>query len=268
MKRKIQKWMIKAPFASFCLFGLPFGLLIALLFWFLEAPFWLGCIFALIFMFCIYLFIDTAPTLYLQEPAKCNDQRCDPYPLLEDTKELLSLKLKPANHFEVSIGYITALLNTGKNKQAEEALSALDLSVCQNPIFQFNYYALFAELSLSEKSVEQAIFFIDRMEQINQRLKLPSIKKMSDESLFFSKAGLALLQESPEEALHLLNKIHSTVPIHLVNRSILLSRAYLALKNRKMATLWLEQVVQMGNRLYAVEEAQKLLAEIEGIQEK
>ena len=263
MKKKIQEFMIKSPIGSFCLFGLPFGLIILLLYWFLEAPFWLGCILALIFMFCIYTFIDLAPTLYLQESAKLNDQQCDPYPLLEETEKLLSLKLKPNAHFSVSLNHATALINTGDTQKAEEIFSALDISICQNPLLQFNYFTLSAEIAISRKREDHAAFCIDRMAQIACRLKPANIRKMSADSLLFIKAGMALLQKEPDAALELLHKIQPTLPIHLVNHSLLLGQAYMAHKNWELAEIWLQQTIQTGNRLYAVDEARSLLAKIE-----
>ena len=84
------------------------------------------------------------------------------------------------------------------------------------------------------------------------------------ELLTIARAEMLLLQEKPDEALCLLSSIQTAVPARLIGQSLLKGQAYFMMGNQELAKIWLNQVLQSGNRLIgSIEQAKNLLKEME-----
>ena len=195
----------------------------------------------------------------------CMFNQCDPYPFLEEAKrQLLYQGTKPMKLTRL-IDYSTALLEVGEVEQAYTLLYASQEDVHRNDLRDgcCVYYHNLALASLYLGKWQEMEHWHEKLMENLQRLRSDQQKHAAMQSMAGYFVGYHHARQEYDQSMQILKGM---VPANLrqqVAIAMHYARHYLAMGETEKVKEALAFVVGNGNKLYAVQEAQQMLAELE-----
>lgn len=195
--------------------------------------------------------------------AKLNNE-CDPYPLLEESEYFLARKNKKAWEFTNLCNKYCAMRDMGKYQEVYEGLQEIAAKKYRSvsPAAMYVLYHNLGDICLILEKNEEAAEWNAKMQETFMKIKPRKLKEQFESMRPLEDAMHLYHDGAYQEALKVLgqfapNCLRSEVSFHKV-ASLIFSE----LDDIEHARFHLEAIVEKGNRLYAVEEAKALLAEM------
>jgi tetratricopeptide (TPR) repeat protein len=195
----------------------------------------------------------------------CMFNQCDPYPFLEEAKrQLLYQGTKPMKLTRL-IDYSTALLEVGEVEQAYTLLYASQEDAHRNDLRDgcCVYYHNLALASLYLGKWQEMEHWHEKLMENLQRLRSDQQKHAAMQSMAGYFVDYHHARQEYDQSMQILKGM---VPANLrqqVAIAMHYARHYLAMGETEKVKEALAFVVGNGNKLYAVQEARQMLAEIE-----
>lgn len=215
----------------------------------------------LVIWFAVGRFIAIAPAKLLEEPLHIMDQRCDPYPFLEECTRQLE-RSKPGSQQQLTqINQATALRMLGENHRVVQILEELNIDRFPDstPFVKYVYYNNLSDVLFAQDRDAEAMIWHKKAMQIYRDLPTAQAEKFYGQSMHLSQAQVLLRQGEYEDALKKVTWMKCTTPRHLLNAAMIASRCHIALGEPEKAREKLEYIVKNGNKLHIVREATDLL---------
>lgn len=257
--KSLQRWMVKHRIAAYVVFDLFFIGFFSVMFWQLGAPWWVIVLFDLFLLFVNHSVVAFSDALLLQEPARLNNENCDPYPMLQEAEWLLSCPLSATARQRVLLLYAGALGNVGAYSQVYDILSAGDFEkALLLPTDRAGYVLSLADVCLQLDKQELAEFWYGKAMQQYAELKEDKTKRDLYLSMLMIWARLTLKAGEPQAVIDALPPITPSSRVAAVGKAMVLARAYRAIGDTDKAREQLRFVIQNGNRLHIVTEARDM----------
>ncbi len=236
----------------------------SLFLWWLHAPIWLHPILWLLLIFINHVAVDSFRNKLLVPAIQQMDDACDPYPLLGELDVQASYPASESMRQIYLINRATALRNIGEFETALTLLRGINIDKSPSTVatIKFIYYNNLADLYHLLGHFDEADVWNEKAQQIWR--DLPENKQKQQFSLNVRAASAEALFRKGEyaEAMVLLDQLDFPALRGRVDMALLYARCALQTGNVETAKIKLQFVLQNGNRLFCVEEARKILAEI------
>jgi tetratricopeptide (TPR) repeat protein len=208
--------------------------------------------------------IAAAPAKLLQEPLEIMNQQCDPYPFLEETKVQLSRRLNGPQQQVNEINYATALRATGETYNAAEILESINIDRYPGttPYIKFVYYNNLADVLFALERTTEGLIWHKKALMIYQDLPQNKFKQQYVHTFEMCEAEGLYYQQEYSHALRKLAWIKCDSSRTLLDAALLAAKCHLELDEYDKAKEKLQYVIDHGNRLHIVTEAQQLLETI------
>lgn len=229
----------------------------------LAACVWLGMgawVYILMaFTLLVSFFMGSGCTAALMnETLKAWQDRCDPYPMLEETTYQLGYVTSRSDRNILIINRCAGLIETGYLQQALEELEAINIDdPATVPANRYVYYHNLADAAIECGYREKAEIYYQKALQQRQSIKGAAAKQLRD-SYTHLDAAMARARGDLMSAYALLAPMEPQSLKGQVSRSLDLARIAIGQGNPAAAKPHLEFVMRYGNRLYAVTQAQAL----------
>lgn len=198
---------------------------------------------------------------------------CDPEPMLEFCRGEQKVfdpkgKSRRAMAINLRLNEVAALLGLGRYREGETALEGLETRVGNNPVARFTYLVDMVGLRSHQKRLTEAVQFLTEAEKLRTGMRLPpALARSADCLLEMDRCNLELLERGAQENLEkryeaLLDQAASLR--HQVHIHLSLGHYYQLKGERSNAIHHLRFVREHGNKLFAREEADRLLQELQG----
>lgn len=261
---KLNKWVAKHQRLAWILFSAIEILVYAPLLYELGCPIGAIVLIALLLVSFNYLFVKSAILVLLKKPMEALTVHGDPEPLLHITEELVTFKLSEADHQVMQINYCVALRETGELQKAHDILTSINIDKCSGmpPVNKATYYNNLADIFNLLGDEAQAEIWQLKMLQIYHDMPENKFKSGLKHSMLLVSAENCIRHGDYSQAMLWLNQ---TEPTDLSKKTaIALLRAQLSLKTDDIeaAKRELNEIVRIGNKLYAVKIAEKMLSEL------
>ncbi|MBE6640600.1 MAG: tetratricopeptide repeat protein [Ruminococcaceae bacterium] len=218
-----------------------------------------------LFMLYNLAFVHSAQGQLMKKPLKALSDGCDPEPLLKVTEELLQGKQNEANRQVLLINKAAALREMGELAKAFDILSAVNIDKIPGtlPITKFVYYNNLSDLCYLLDKPEEGRIWYTKLMQIYNDIPEGKTKLSASSSATLATADDCYRKGEFDKALSLLNTLGAMTAAERVSTSLLRGMICLRGENRELAKTYLNDVINNGNKLYAVTVANNLLANIE-----
>ena len=255
-------WVLRHRMLASTLFYLLSGGFV-LLVCFSLVPSWLTILLLLCCLFLAWAFPNVCYDLLSKKPAEAMSLHCDPVPLLELTKTLLTYPLSADLHAISLFNHAAALQNLGHYPEAYQILSGLnmDKGMLASPMIKAFYYHNLASLCHELNDWAQADVWYQRETLVFRDLP----KNKATQSMYFSclmsTAEFHYRRGEYQQVLILLNNSKADSLSGAVSAAVLDARVHIQLKEYDIAADRLRYVLTHGGRSHDVVVAQELLAQ-------
>lgn len=257
---KFYHWVAKHQSLSFLLFSIFFCTLCSLFLFWLGAPVWVIQLLDVLLFLAIYRYTVICPLKLLRKARAELEDRCDPYPLLQEAETLLSYPHKKGMELSMLIDRGVALCMLGDHQAVYELLTAIDIDqYTQAPAAQFVYYNNLLGCCFDLEKYEQAEQLISKTMQLYADIEDEKQKHDLEHAVYSIKVSEHMLRQEYTLAIEILNGMKPTSLRSEVDDALLCAKAYLALGETERAKEKLRFVAARGNKLYCVTEARQLL---------
>lgn len=261
-----NKWVAKHKRLAWILFSLLEGIVCVGVLKRFGCPFW-GLYLLVIFLVCFnFLFVHSAKGRLLKKPLLELTKNGDPKPLLDATQELLSFPNNALERQLFLIDHCVALREMGELQKVCDILSEIDIEqmpAVLTPVKVIYYNNLSDIWDLLGDSVRAETQHL-RMLQIYE--EMPENKKKRDlkHTVLLSSAESCFRNGEDSRALLLLEQIEKPEPLSK-KVAVILLRAKLLVRANMLdeAKQGLREVIEIGNRLYAVQIAKRMLEDLD-----
>ena len=190
-------------------------------------------------------------------------QECDPYPMLEETRE--QLHYPGPRHFVIArkMNYALALQYTGQYDEAYEIISGIPIESlpASQAALKVTYYNNLMSFYMGKDCFAEAEAAYENMLRSYNAIKNNTQKAAMCPMVEGKKAALHFCRQEYELALAL-SESDQQDPLTQVGYGFFRAKIYLAMGDMENAETELEYVVRHGNRLHYVTEAKALLKKI------
>lgn len=240
--------------------------LISPMLWEINSNAWIYAIFYTFFAVLAFCLVESASDKLLKKPSKALNLECDPAPLLNETGEHLRHVRSGISHQPLLLNHAVALSYTGDYEKALEILSTLDIEKYRiiSPYYGFLKVIYYNNLS----DVYDELGDLENASLYHEKTMLAAKKNgvLKSKEMILARASEHLRKSEPEKALEALECFKGRTPLDSVCSAMVYAKAYIALKETDQAKEKLNFIIEKGNKLYMVEQARKMLAEIEKAQ--
>lgn len=260
---KFYRWMAKNRKLALVLFNLFFGLY-AVFFCFLDfSPLIILPVY-LILMFINYACIDSSPVMAMKDSLLVRNEKCDPYPMLNDTTEFMQFHYSSATELVLVLNHSASLLDIGQFQQAYDLLihTNIDKPSSINSMRIVYYVNLFAASRNLGRTEEWRIWY-EKAVQIYNDTTNQKEKQQYWTSIQSMQSDMAAAQGDYQDALRILSDMKPNTLYDQINIHMAYAEIYLKLNDPEKAKVHLQFIAQHGNRLYIAEKAHQLLSEIQ-----
>lgn len=265
MKEYLFQTAAKHPLAAKLSFFFLFGSIYTLSLLSLSCPWWAILLIDLLVLVVAIGLVNTSYVYLMQPAVLALENECDPYPLREKTKELLTYPIPASQRTNVLINYAAALIECGEYQACLALLQGhnIDLDTAALPMTKFVYYNNLAAVCHCLKDSAAAELWHKKALQIYDAIPQKKIKTNLYPAILLSKAESLYRQGQYKECITLLEE-HSPLSLRAtVSNACLFAECSLACGDPLTARGKLNFVLQKGNRLQEVTRASALLAECE-----
>lgn len=206
-------------------------------------------------------FISLAASKVMEDPIALCDQECDPYPLLEAIRQMMTKKQNGPQQQTVEINYAMALRLVGENYKCADILSKINIDRYPNTNIysKFVYYNTLANVLFALDRDQEAHIWHRKSMQIYNDLPENKLKQQFAPEVQFSAAGALYQAGDYVTSLQKVAWISCKTKRQLLDAALLAAKCHIALEEPEKAREKLQYVIDNGNKLHIVEEARTLL---------
>ncbi len=255
-------WVLRHRMLASTLLYLFFGGFV-LLICFSSTPSWLTIVLLAVSLFLAFTFPGVCHDLVCKKPVEALNMQCDPVPLLELTRTLLTYPLSENLRSVVLVNHAAALQSLGHYPDAYAILSNMntDKGFLAQPMMKAIYYHNLASICHEQKDWSQADVWHQREALVFRDLP----KNKAAQSLYFSyllsTAEFYYRRGEYQQVLSLLNSSRASTLSSSVSAAVLDAQTRMQLGQYDIAADRLRYAIANGGRLYSVIVAQELLAQ-------
>lgn len=223
----------------------------------------MGIISFLIIFFAILLPDLCTNKIINRAIAKLNNE-CDPYPLLEESEFFLARKNKKMwEHAHLTNKYC-ALREMGRYREVYDGLSEMATKKYRgvSPIGTYVFYNNFVDICILLGKQEEEAELYAKMQGYFEKIKPQKQREQMRNFSRMREAAHLYCQGAYEDALKVLEQFQPQSLRNEISMHKLFGEIYLKQNDVEKARYHLQIVAEQGNRLYEVEEAKALLANI------
>lgn len=210
------------------------------------------------------LMMSTVPSV-ITVPAleKLND-KCDPYPLLEASEEVLKYAKNPNEKLTATLNRCAALSHIGRHQENLDCLRAIAIDSYNGlpASVRFVYYHNLSDAALTLGDRETAVRAFEKSKECLAAIKNKKLRAQYADSQNFMQLELYIDGGENESALELIKNIDTSTVARSVTVAYLSAKINIALGRADRAKTDLEYVIATGNKLYCVTEAEEMLAKL------
>lgn len=203
-------------------------------------------------------------SLFSKPIAELNN-KCNPYPLIEECEKHLNANYSTIERFVLFVNYSAALKSAGQYEKALNVLLSIDIEQDAMKNFQHfkaaYYYRLFDLCEILKKKA-QADFAYAKFTELIPQIKNEKYKKTVEIEIANAKVLDAYRRGDYQTVVELLDGSASNIFSSQVYSALTCAKAYIELGKTEKARGKLEYVIENGNKMNCVAEAQELLNKI------
>lgn len=234
------------------------------LLWLVHAPIWLHAILWALLLLITFVAVDNYRNKLLIPTMKTLDDACDPYPLLSELELQASYPASESMSLLHRINHATALRATGDFDTALRILKEINIDKSPSTVngIKFIYYNNLADLHHLTGQYDEADVWNEKARQIWRDLPENKQKKLLEVNVHAAAAEAAYRKGEYAQTMVLLDQITFPTLRGQVETALLYARCALQTGDTETTKAKLQFVLQNGNRLFCVDEARKLLANL------
>lgn len=224
----------------------------------------LTAVVALLFTFVIFALIDGCYLNAANKATKLLNDTCDSEPLFAVTEEIVRFAKPSPNKQVMQINYAVCHLYKGDFLTAKQIMTNINIDKFTGAMYYIKmlYYNNLADIEDHLGNNEAADVYFDNVEKLYRDLK-PGKKKELFKDTFNSTLASHLYRNGDyRAALEIMDKLKPSNLCSAVQSAHLHARILIALGENDRAKEALKFTIANGGKLYVVDEAKKMLAEI------
>lgn len=258
---KFYHWVAKHKLPAFLLFSFALCLGYSVFFYWWSMPLWAILLFDGFLLLVNYAFVSSCSLKLIQKALLKLENNCDPYPLLEETKKLLTYKNPKAAGQNLLINHCVALRCTGEYQKVYDTLSAINIDKYAGtlPFVKCVYYNNLMDVCLLLEKNEQAELLYAKTTMLYADIKNRKQQKALAPNALCAKASDCFRRQDYAQTLRILGELKPANARMDVEIALLCAETYLKLGEPERAKAKLLYVIEHGNKLFCVAEARKLL---------
>ncbi|MDD2361959.1 MAG: hypothetical protein PHV32_11010 [Eubacteriales bacterium] len=259
----MNKWVSKHKIIAFIIYNLicwtPFLLLAFTVK--LRPMTWI--VFGTAIFIISLLFVFSTNQYVLNQAAKQIDETCNPHPLLEVAEQQLQKVWSKSYKQLLLINKAAALRELGRFDEVLSILSGINIDQYSTtlPITKIVYYNNLTDILIAKEDIFQAKIWYSKMNQMIQDIKMKAGQKHTLlVSSALNQAELLLADHRLEETEALLTGLSEPISNRQrIAKCMLHAKLYMQQNKFDEARPYLQFVIDWGNQLHEVSQAQKLL---------
>ena len=201
-------------------------------------------------------------SLFTKPIAELNN-KCDPYPLIEESEKHLNANYSAVERFVLLVNYSAALKASGQYDKALDALLSIDIEADAMKNFHHlkaSYYYRLSEICAILNKDAQADFAYSKFTELVPQIKNEKLKKTVEIEIAHAKVLEAYRKGEYQTVVELLEGSVDKVFSAQISSALTCAKAYMELGETEKAKEKLEYVIENGNKLNYVNEARELLS--------
>lgn len=226
-----------------------------------------GIIFAVVIVLAFFIgtAVESCAQYLVKEPLRILDEQCDPYPFLEETQKLLTYKNSKVTRQALLINYAVALRDTGDYHQTLAVLNGIHIDQFSGtiPPVKIVYYHNLADILTVLNRYDEAEIWYKMALEIFEDMPDNKFKRELSNAMESAKADHCFRIGDYRGAIELVGKATAQNLRKQISHALLLARCHVALDESQAAREELAFVIQHGNKLHDVKEAQMLMDTLE-----
>ena len=259
--RSFYRWVFEHTFfcrtllffvlAGFTVYALSFPYVDFLTIYLVDLALW----------FVVGRFIATAPFKLMKEPQRILNEDCDPYPMLEEIGHQLSREFDGPQRQLLEIDQAVAYRDIGEYQKAAQLLEGINIDKFPGltPFSKYVYYHNLADICYVVGNIEEARIWTRKFRQIYHDLPMTKYKQTLTATHDLMEAEILYYEGDYEKALRKVAWIQLNNKRQVLDGAFLAAKCHMALEEPEKAREKLQYIVDNGNKLYIVQEAQQLL---------
>ena len=211
-----------------------------------------------------WLLYNCFTSLFSKPIAELNN-KCDPYPLIEESEKHLKANYSVLDKFIFTVNYSAALKASGQYNKALDVLLSIDAeadAMKKLQHFKASYYYRLTELCVILDKKAQADFAYSKFLELIPQIKNEKFRKSIETEVVNGEALSAYRKGDYQTVIQILDNFVFNAFSAQVASSLTCAKAYLALGDTEKAKEKLEFVIENGNKLHCVTEAQEMLSNL------
>lgn len=230
----------------------------------LGVHWWIVILIDLFMIFFSCVFVDSSAVKLQQKPLKALSDHCDPYPLLQETAELLTCGFSGVTEQAIRINHCLALREIGQYQKSWELLSAMNIDRHAGtlPQVKFVYYCNLCDVLTLMGRYPEAEVWYQKAIQIYQDMPENKAKQSLREAVEGMAADAWYRRGDYGQARACISARQPETLNNRVDQALFYARCCIAMSEPEAARQSLEFVITYGNRLYAVAQARYLLEQM------
>ena len=198
-----------------------------------------------------------------KQPMQKMEEECDPYPLLEEMTTELNYHIPKQAKINLHINYAASLMFVGDKQKALDYLSSISIEEYRDPLAKIHYYNNLSTILDDLGDYTSASAYYQKAIQLYDTVKNPRVRAAADSVISGLKIDELHRQGKDVEAMALLDARSAKSLFGTVVNAFTYAQYALAVEDYVTARGKLRFVIENGNRLYIVKEANVLLEHCE-----
>ena len=211
-----------------------------------------------------WLLYNCFTSLFSKPIAELNN-KCDPYPLIEESEKHLNAHYSILDKFILLVNYSAALKASGQYQKALDILLSIDIEADAMKKLQHlkaAYYYRLMELCEFLNKGAQADFAYSKFLELIPQIKNERFKKSLEIEIVLGNVLGAFRKGDYQTVVETLESSVLNVFSSQITSSLTCAKAYLALGETEKAKEKLEYIIENGNKLHCVTEAREMLSSL------
>ena len=234
--------------------------------WKIRSAAWIYAIFYTFFTVLAFCFVESSSDKLMKSAAEALNNSCDPTILLGETEEQLKYVKSGVTGQLIVLNHTVALSYLGEHEKVLEILKSLDVDKYKILSPYRGFVKMIYYNNMSDAFHELGNFENASLWHEKTMLAAKKLGAANQKEIVLSKATENLRCKEYEKILETLESFKGKTLLDSVCASMVYAKAYIALGNSEKAKEKLSYIIENCNKLYMVEQAKKMLAEIENPQ--
>ena len=231
------------------------------LFVFIKMPVWLIIIFNIAFVVITYVYVIFNTSIIMQKAVKKLEDECDPYPLYAATSELLTYKNTKLVHMVILINHALALREQGEFEKNLNLLKEADKDIIAEmiPEHQVLYYNNLMDAYGKLEMYADAQDAYSKMKSLYEKITDEKQLKTLEHTMQSAEVFHIYCEKDYEKVISRLEQSEDSCKKNKMDSAMLYAKATIEVGKVHSAREKLQYVIENGNKLYVVKEAQQIL---------